>query len=215
LVFACFLGCERVEENQTNPPTDSYQGDGVIDDDNNQETENETDKEENTDIEQVDFLLNFKNLLNDGKCFILTKNAQTDYSETIEEVYFAGSYIYKFSKSISNIEIVSHKLYLNSGLTYAYNGVNVTLDSAVDFLLTKENILNDLFNDSIAWQPTENGYVYEKGDFIYNIEKGESNNSIKYEIKHSSSGVWVVYKGSLTLYDTLAVDMPVQLSKYI
>lgn len=170
--------------------------------------------DEETDNQNQDYLVKFKNALNNGSHFVLTKMAQTEYSEIYEEVFFAGEYIYKTSKLLSNISVVSSKLYLSSGKTYSYNDSVVTEDKSADFLAVKSQILNDLFSDNIIWENNAENYVYKNEDFTYCIKRKDEN-SLEYEIIYSAIDAWTVYKGEVNLCDSLAVDMPEQLKKYI
>lgn len=162
-----------------------------------------------------DYLSNFKTSLNSGKPFTLTKIAQTEYSETHEEIYFAGEYIYKISKVLSGTPFTAHKLYKASGESYSYNGNVVTQDKTVDFASVKNEILNDLFGDDIAWQNDGGGYSFSNGDYNYYIEKGETENSLEYEIRYQTTDTLAVYKGKVTLIDSLIVDIPEPLKKYL
>lgn len=170
---------------------------------------------ENNQHQTDDYLTLFKKSLEDGKLFTLTKRTETDTFQMLEEVYFVGSYIYKFSKTLNNPPNATHKLYLDSGLVYNFNGVTVSADNSVDFLSVKEGILSDLFGESIAWEQKDDGYIYESGNFSYSITKGEKENSLKYQIRYESIDIWSVYTGEIVLYDTLTVHMPTELKVYI
>ena len=165
--------------------------------------------------QEIDYLTDFKNLLNSGKPFTYTQTSQTDYAVTQEKVYFAGNYLYKFSKITTKTTIISHKLYLENGESYSYNGSVVTKDETVDFISVKNLVLNDLFNESITWQKKDGGYFYTDGDFDYYIAKGEIENSLVYEIRYLSTSSLLIYKGGITLCGNLSEEIPEALKKYI
>ena len=176
---------------------------------------NENQGGEDNSQTQKDFLVSFKNSISEGKFFTLTKTAQTKYSTVSEEVYFLGSYIYKRSQIIDNQGTITHKLYLESGLTYVYNGTSVYQDKSVDFVATKTEILRDLFGDSIVWERLGDGYTYKNGNYEYYLCKGENENSLNYEIRYTSYDTWAEYKGEVKLIESFNADMPTQLKQYI
>ena len=184
-----------------------YQGDGGTGGGDNQNQE--------TKPQNQDYLLEFKTAIKSGSHFTLTKTAQTEYNKVYEEVFFTGEYLYKTTKLASSITVVSHKLFLPSGETYSYNGTTITKDKPEDFTAIKTQILNDLFSDSIVWVKEGERYLFQNGDFTYLIQKGETDNSIKYEIRYNPVETWAIYKGEVTLYNSLIVDIPQPLQEYI
>ena len=84
-------------------PNDSTETEIPDNGDNNGGEDNENSDEEQEE-QPVDFLTQFKSLIDQGKSFVFTRTIQTEYYTTQEEIYFLGNYIYKVTDNSSIVE---------------------------------------------------------------------------------------------------------------
>lgn len=173
------------------------------------------DNEEKAPSTAGDYLKEFSLSLKNGSLFVMNREVQSEYSSSVENVYFGGNYIYrKTSYLVSGEKMLSHKLYLQNGKSYSYNGKVVSENSFVDFSERKQELLNDLFSSDITWEKQNDKYVYLNEEFNGVIEtNGE--NSIKYQITYSTLDMSAIYVGDITIYSELNVEIPQPLKQYI